>query len=104
MADGRELIRTGNYLYGDTVGHDACGIGGVAARDGKPSHEVVRKTLLALKNMEHRGGICGAAGDGAGLLCQLPHGFLPRARCAEQLSALAAPERLKIVRFLRSGP
>jgi DNA-binding transcriptional ArsR family regulator len=25
-------------------------------------------------------------------------------RCAEQLSALAAPERLKIVRFLREGP
>ena len=25
-------------------------------------------------------------------------------RCAEQLSALAAPERLKIVRFLRCGP
>lgn len=25
-------------------------------------------------------------------------------RCAKQLSALAAPERLKIVRFLREGP
>jgi DNA-binding transcriptional ArsR family regulator len=25
-------------------------------------------------------------------------------RCAEQLGALAAPERLKIVRFLRDGP
>jgi DNA-binding transcriptional ArsR family regulator len=25
-------------------------------------------------------------------------------RCAQQLSALAAPERLKIVRFLRDGP
>jgi len=25
-------------------------------------------------------------------------------RCAEQLAALAAPERLKIVRFLRGGP
>ena len=25
-------------------------------------------------------------------------------RCAEQLSALAAPERLKIVRFLHDGP
>jgi glutamate synthase (ferredoxin) len=76
MTDGRALIRTGQYLYGDTVGRDACGIGGVAARDGRPSHEVVKKSLLALKNMEHRGGICGAAGDGAGLLCQLPQGFL----------------------------
>jgi hypothetical protein len=25
-------------------------------------------------------------------------------RCAQQLSALAAPERIKIVRFLRTGP
>jgi DNA-binding transcriptional ArsR family regulator len=25
-------------------------------------------------------------------------------RCAQQLSALAAPERLKVVRFLRDGP
>lgn len=25
-------------------------------------------------------------------------------RCAEQLSALAAPERLKIIQFLRNGP
>ncbi len=25
-------------------------------------------------------------------------------RCAQQLSALAAPERIKIVRFLRNGP
>jgi DNA-binding transcriptional ArsR family regulator len=25
-------------------------------------------------------------------------------RCAQQLSALAAPERIKIVRFLRDGP
>src|SRR5262245_23387786 len=26
------------------------------------------------------------------------------AQCAQQLSALASPDRLKIVRFLRSGP
>lgn len=29
---------------------------------------------------------------------------LQPSRCAEQLGALAAPERLKIVRFLRGGP
>jgi glutamate synthase domain-containing protein 1 len=75
MFDGRRLIRTGSYLYRDDVGHDACGIGGVAARDGKPSHEVLKKTVLALKNVEHRGGLCGAAGDGAGLICQVPQTF-----------------------------
>src|SRR6476646_7977965 len=75
MLDGRPLIRTGRYLYRDDVGHDACGIGGVAARDGKPSHEVLKKPVLALKNVEHRGGLCGAAGYGAGLICQVPQAF-----------------------------
>jgi glutamate synthase domain-containing protein 2/glutamate synthase domain-containing protein 1/glutamate synthase domain-containing protein 3 len=75
MYDGLALVRSGQLLYTDEVGRDACGIGGVAAREGKPSAEVVRKALLALKNVEHRGGICGEAGDGAGLTCQLPQAF-----------------------------
>src|SRR5215471_2859131 len=75
MLDGRVILRTRNLLYRDEVGSDACGIGGIAAREGKPTHEVVKKALLALKNVEHRGGICGQSGDGAGLTCQLPHAF-----------------------------
>ncbi len=43
--------------------------------DGKPSAEVVRKALGALSAMEHRGGVCGAAGDGAGLLVATPQAF-----------------------------
>jgi glutamate synthase domain-containing protein 2/glutamate synthase domain-containing protein 1/glutamate synthase domain-containing protein 3 len=74
-ATGLERVRTGNLLYTDEVGHDACGIGGVAARDGKPSAEVLRKAVLALKAMEHRGGVCGDAGDGAGLLATIPQAF-----------------------------
>jgi DNA-binding transcriptional ArsR family regulator len=34
----------------------------------------------------------------------MPRDPLQPARCAELLSALAAPERLKIVRFLADGP
>jgi glutamate synthase (ferredoxin) len=75
MLDGRELIRARNLLYTDEVGHDGCGIGAVAAREGKPSHEVVKKSLLALRNMEHRGGVCGLSGDGAGLTFQMPQPF-----------------------------
>ena len=72
---GIERVRSGQLLYTDEVGRDACGIGGVAARDGKPSAEVTRKALTALKCMEHRGGVCGNAGDGAGLTVAIPQGF-----------------------------
>jgi glutamate synthase (ferredoxin) len=75
MLDGRVVIRARNLLYTDEVGHDGCGIGAVAAREGKPSHEVVKKSLLALCNMEHRGGVCGLSGDGAGLTFQMPQPF-----------------------------
>ncbi|QJX00586.1 glutamate synthase-related protein [Frigoriglobus tundricola] len=74
-ATGLDRVRSGKLLYTDEVGHDACGIGGVAARDGKPSAEVMRKTVLALKAMEHRGGVCGEAGDGAGVLVAIPQAF-----------------------------
>ncbi len=73
---GLERVRTGELLYTDEVGHDACGIGGIAARDGKPSPEVLRKAVTALKCMEHRGGVCGAAGDGSGITTTIPQAFL----------------------------
>lgn len=73
---GWERVRRGELLYTDDVGRDACGIGGVAARDGKPSHEVLRKTINALNCMEHRGGVCGDAGDGAGITTTIPQSFL----------------------------
>ncbi len=65
--DGRTIIRSRQLLYTDVVGRDACGIGGIAAREGRPSHELVKRAVLALVNMEHRGGVCGQSGDGAGL-------------------------------------
>ena len=76
LLGGWERVRSGELLYSDEVGHDACGIGGVAACDGKPSHEVLRKAVLALNCMEHRGGVCGDAGDGAGVTTTIPQSFL----------------------------
>jgi glutamate synthase domain-containing protein 2/glutamate synthase domain-containing protein 1/glutamate synthase domain-containing protein 3 len=73
---GWERVRSGELLYSDVVGRDACGIGGIAVRDGKPSHEVLRKAVNALNCMEHRGGVCGDAGDGAGITTVIPQSFL----------------------------
>jgi glutamate synthase (ferredoxin) len=72
---GWERVRRGELLYTDEVGRDACGIGGIAARDGKPSPEVLRKAVTALRCMEHRGGVCGDAGDGAGITTAIPQAF-----------------------------
>lgn len=64
-------------LYLPEMEHDACGIGFIASKYGKPSHAIVSNALRMLMNMEHRGG-CGCepdTGDGAGILMQLPDSF-----------------------------
>jgi glutamate synthase (NADPH/NADH) large chain len=50
----------------------------VATLTGVPSHEIVRKGIVALENLDHRGA-AGAevnSGDGAGILIQVPDAFL----------------------------
>ena len=64
-------------LYDPAFEHDACGVAFVARLQGGPSHETVRRALLALDNLEHRGaeGADAKTGDGAGILIQLPDRF-----------------------------
>jgi len=69
-------------LYDPANEHDACGVGFVANFKGRKSHEIVRQGLSILENLTHRGAV-GAdpkAGDGAGILIQIPDAFL-RACC-----------------------
>ncbi|MEN9215741.1 MAG: glutamate synthase-related protein [Gloeomargarita sp. HHBFW_bins_162] len=57
---------------------DACGVGFIADRRGRVSHDLVTQALAALTCLEHRGG-CSAdrdSGDGAGLMTGLPWGLL----------------------------
>ncbi|MDR3225590.1 MAG: glutamate synthase large subunit [Clostridiales Family XIII bacterium] len=64
-------------LYEPKFEHDSCGIGLLVNIDGRRSHQLVKDAVLALMNMDHRGGV-GAepeTGDGAGMLIQLPHAF-----------------------------
>ena len=71
-------------LYDPAYEHDACGVAAVARLDGQPRHDVIDLALDALDDLEHRGaaGADPTTGDGAGVLIQLPHGFL-RSRVAE---------------------
>ena len=64
-------------LYDPANEHDACGVGMIAAIDGKPRREIVEKAIEGLKNVWHRGAVDadGKTGDGAGIHIQLPHGF-----------------------------
>ncbi|MDG2319083.1 MAG: glutamate synthase large subunit [Rhodospirillaceae bacterium] len=65
-------------LYDPAQEHDACGVGFVANFKGAQSHEILQQGLRILENLEHRGAV-GAdelAGDGSGILIQIPDAFL----------------------------
>ncbi|HAZ41352.1 MAG TPA: glutamate synthase large subunit [Methylococcaceae bacterium] len=65
-------------LYDPRNEHDACGVGFIAHIKGKKSHDIVSRGLEILRNITHRGAV-GAdplAGDGAGILIQIPDAFL----------------------------
>ncbi len=64
-------------LYDPAEEHDACGVGLVAAIDGKPRREVVQAAIDALKAVWHRGAVDadGKTGDGAGIHIQIPQDF-----------------------------
>ncbi len=70
-------------LYDPANEHDACGVGFVANVKGRKSHEIVQQGLRILENLTHRGAV-GAdplAGDGAGIIMQIPDALL-REECA----------------------
>src|SRR6187399_665211 len=80
-------------LYEPAHERDACGVGFVADMKGRRSHKIVRQALQVLINLEHRGA-CGCevnTGDGAGILIQMPDGFLRQE--ARRLGMELPPER-----------
>jgi len=67
-------------LYDPALEKDSCGVGFVANIKGRKSHQIVEDGLQILLNLEHRGAV-GAdprAGDGAGILVQIPHKFFAK--------------------------
>jgi glutamate synthase (NADPH/NADH) large chain len=75
MSNGALPRRQG--LYDPANEHDACGVGFVADIKGRKSRRIVQQGLTVLDRLTHRGAV-GAdpkAGDGAGILLQIPDDF-----------------------------
>jgi glutamate synthase (NADPH/NADH) large chain len=79
-------------LYHPRNERDSCGVGFIAHIKGAKSHDIVVKGLQILDNLTHRGatGYDPLLGDGAGILVQLPDGFLRR-ECARLSIDLPEP-------------
>ncbi|MSP27018.1 MAG: glutamate synthase large subunit [Methylococcales bacterium] len=78
----QSTLPTRRGLYDPRNEHDACGVGFIVHIKGQKSHAIVCQGLELLTNLTHRGAV-GAdpkAGDGAGILIQIPDTFL-RAEC-----------------------
>ncbi|WP_241085359.1 glutamate synthase large subunit [Candidatus Vondammii sp. HM_W22] len=74
---GQGALPAKQGLYDPRNEHDACGVGFVANIKGHKSHKIVEQGLEILNRLTHRGAV-GAdprAGDGAGILLQIPDKF-----------------------------
>ena len=71
-----KLLEEG-HAYEPSQEHDACGVGLIAAIDGKPRRDIVLHAINALKCVWHRGAVDadGKTGDGAGIHIQVPQEF-----------------------------
>ena len=90
--DAAHLVPEASGLFDPKREYDACGVGFIANLKGVTSHQIVKDALHILENLEHRGAV-GAdpiAGDGAGLLIQVPHEFLAE-ECAQLKIKLPKP-------------
>ena len=66
-----------NYVYSESMEHDACGVGLIASTEGKKSRQVVEYGIQALKAVWHRGAVDadGKTGDGAGIHLEISTNF-----------------------------
>lgn len=67
-------------LYDPSLEKDSCGVGFIAKATGEKSHKIITDAITILKNLQHRGaaGMDPKAGDGAGILSQLPDAFFQK--------------------------
>ncbi|MCD6394937.1 MAG: glutamate synthase large subunit, partial [Planctomycetes bacterium] len=84
-------------LYDPQYEHDACGIGAVVNISGATDHQIIEYGKQILINLGHRGaaGADEVTGDGAGMLCQIPHDFFV-GECAGLGMTLPGPRALGV--------
>ena len=78
------MSASGFGLFDPALEKDSCGVGFIADIKGRKSHKIVEDGLTNLPNPQHRGAV-GAdprAGDGAGILVQIPHKFFAKQAAA----------------------
>jgi glutamate synthase (NADPH/NADH) large chain len=84
---------SGFGLFDPALEKDSCGVGFIADIKGRKSHKIVEDALTILVNLEHRGAV-GAdprAGDGAGILVQMPHKFIAKKAAEIGIKKLPPP-------------
>ena len=96
MLETERLRLAEEGMYRPEFESDACGVGLIAATDGKPSRRVVVSAIDALKAVWHRGAVDadGKTGDGAGIHVDLPVRFFDDAIAASGHKPL--PNRLAV--------
>ncbi len=94
ITERERIARDG--MYRPEFEGDACGVGLIAATDGKPSRRVVAAAVEALKAVWHRGAVDadGKTGDGAGVHVDLPLRFFDDAIAGSGHRAM--PNRLAV--------
>ncbi|MCL4766479.1 MAG: glutamate synthase large subunit [Hyphomicrobiaceae bacterium] len=92
FGDPTEDDETPRGLFDPAREHDACGVGFIVDLKSRASHGIIEDALRILENLEHRGAVGSdpIAGDGGGILIQIPHAFLSE-ECAKLGFKLPAP-------------
>ena len=77
VSDWHANVARLEHTYDASQEHDNCGVGMVAALDGRARREVVQAGIDALRAVWHRGAVDadGKTGDGAGLHIEIPQDF-----------------------------
>ncbi len=69
-------------LYNKYFDKSSCGVGFITRKDGKQTHEILKKSHEALCSVPHRGGMSSeGVGDGAGISIDLSKDFFSKITC-----------------------